>query len=259
MEIIALPAFRDNFIWVLRRGEHIAVVDPGEAGPVLHYLDGHNLKLSALLLTHHHDDHIGGTAELLAYHAQHQGGELAVYGGLNEGISWVNRPLQEGDRVELPEQNQMLDFISVPGHTPGHGAYYGANALFCGDTLFACGCGRLFGGTPAQMHASLNRIAALPAETLIYCAHEYTQANIRFALAVEPGNAALAARSLEVNAKRERNEYTVPSTLAEELATNPFLRCSEPEVIAAASRYAGRTLTEPVEVFTALRAWKNSF
>lgn len=259
MEIIALPAFQDNFIWVLRQGERIAVVDPGEAGPVLAYMAQENLSLSAILLTHHHNDHIGGTAELLAHHQRHQNTELPIYGSAAEAMAVVNRPLQDGDQVVLPHQNQTLDFIFVPGHTPGHGAYYGANALFCGDTLFACGCGRLFGGTPAQMHASLGRIAALPVNTQIYCAHEYTEANIRFALAVEPGNAALQQRAQEVAQRRQRGEYTVPSLLSEELATNPFLRSHSPEVQASASRYAGRNLADELAVFTVVRDWKNHF
>lgn len=253
MDIDVLHAFDDNYIWLLRRDRHVAVVDPGEAAPVLRYLENEGARLAAILLTHHHGDHTGGVSELLASHP------APVYGPARETIGGVDRPLQEGDGVELADIGESLRVIDVAGHTRGHIAYYGAGALFCGDTLFACGCGRLFEGTPAQMRASLGKLAGLPADTRVYCAHEYTQTNIRFALCVEPDNAALQARAARVAALRAQNQATVPFTLAEELATNPFLRASVPTVAEAASRQVGKTLSDPLEVFAALREWRNGF
>ena len=262
LKIVPLRAFNDNYIWLLRRNDTAVVVDPGDEAPVLAYLEQHRLTLSAILVTHHHGDHIGGIEELLA-HAGHPG-QVPVFGPASETIETVNRPLADGDRVELPQLGVTFEVIAVPGHTRGHIAYYGRNihscgVLFCGDTLFACGCGRIFEGTPTQMWRSLSRLAALPGDTRAYCAHEYTQANIRFALAVEPDNAALQARAAEVAKLRAADQATVPSTLSLELATNPFLRWDAPAVINAACRFSGQTLTEPEQVFTAIREWKNKF
>ncbi len=253
MEIIGLPAFRDNYIWLLLRGDHAVVVDPGDAAPVSRFLAQSGVSLAAILLTHHHADHTGGVADLLAQRS------VPVYGPASEAIAEVTAPLREGDRVDLPELDVALQTIEVPGHTRGHIAYYGANTLLCGDTLFACGCGRLFEGSPEQMWQSLSKLAALPADTQVYCAHEYTQANIAFALAVEPGNTALQARAARVDALRAELKPTVPSTLGEERATNPFLRCREPAVILAAEKQCGTTLNGASAVFTALRSWKNNF
>ena len=269
LEIVPIAAFSDNYIWILRRGKHAAVVDPGDAAPVLAYLEQHSLELCAILTTHHHRDHVGGIEEILANSrspaqlAAQLPTQLPIYGPADEAIDDVNRPLADGDQVTLAELNTSFEVIAVPGHTRGHIAYYGreiaeCGVLFCGDTLFACGCGRIFEGTAEQMWHSLRRIAALPAETQLYCAHEYTQANIRFALAVEPDNAALAARASEVARLRAENLPTVPSTLACELATNPFLRWDAPAVIAAASR-AGGDPRQPALVFAAIREWKNKF
>jgi hydroxyacylglutathione hydrolase len=255
--IIPVPAFRDNYIWVLREGTRAAVVDPGDAAPVRAYLDAEGLDLVAVLVTHHHNDHVGGVAALV------EGRPVPVFGPARETIPGRTRALADGDAVELPELASSFTVFEVPGHTAGHIAYAGhaggGPVLFCGDTLFAGGCGRLFEGTPAQMHGSLGRLAALSSETAVYCAHEYTLANLRFAQAVEPGNAALAARIALEQTRRDRNEPTVPSRLADELATNPFLRAAQPEVRAAAERHAGRPLADEVEVFATLRAWKNAF
>jgi len=253
IEIIGLPAFRDNYIWVLLKGRHAVVVDPGDAAPVSHFLAKRGLSLAAILLTHHHADHIGGVADLIKLRS------VPVYGPATEAIATVTVPLREGDRVELPELDWGLDVIEVPGHTLGHIAYYGANTLLCGDTLFACGCGRLFEGSPAQMWHSLSKLAALPTDTKVYCAHEYTQANIAFALAVEPDNTALQARAARVDALRAAHQPTVPSGLGEEQQTNPFLRCGESAVIAAAEKHAGAKLNGAKAVFAALRSWKNDF
>ncbi len=252
-DIVPIPAFADNYIWCLRSGSHAAVVDPGDEEPVLEYLDRHRLRLAAILCTHLHGDHVGGNAGLLRRHP------VPVYGPRAEPIATVNRPLGEGDVVRLPELSLALRVLEVPGHTGGHIAYLGDGLLFCGDTLFAAGCGRLLGGSAGQMSRSLARLAALPPDTRVYCAHEYTLANIRFARAANPGNAALREREAAARELRARGEPTVPSTIALELATNPFLRCGDPEVIAGAEAHAGRRLADPASVFAALREWKNGF
>ena len=255
--IIPIPAFSDNYIWLLRDGLHAVVVDPGEAAPVHEYLASEGLELAAILVTHHHGDHVAGIAELLALRA------VPVFGPARERIPGRTRALAGGDLARIPELGLELAVLDVPGHTAGHIAYVGALAdapvAFVGDTLFAAGCGRLFEGTPADMAASLARLAELPAATRVYCAHEYTLANLRFALAVEPGSKALAARQAHAQAQRDRGLPTVPSLIEEELATNPFLRTTVPAVVAAAETFAGRPLADAVAVFAALREWKNGF
>ncbi len=257
MDIQALHAFEDNYIWLLRDGRRIVVVDPGDEAPVLRYMAEENTSLAAILLTHHHGDHTGGVAGLLARHP------VPVYGPAGEPIAGITHPLREGDTVALPGFQDRFRVIDVPGHTRGHIAYYGAHedhgALFCGDTLFGCGCGRLFEGTADQMWASLSKLAALPGDTRVFCAHEYTQSNVRFALAVEPGNTALRARAASVAQLRAEEQPTVPFTLAEELETNPFLRSAQAEVAAAAELHAGAKLSGAGDVFAVLREWKNSF
>jgi hydroxyacylglutathione hydrolase len=256
LQIHAVPAFQDNYLWVLARGTDAAVVDPGDSAPIERFLASRGLNLRAILATHHHGDHIGGLAALAAHW------KCPVFGPAHEAISGIDERLAEGDHVDVPALDLPLDVLDVPGHTAGHIAYvHGEDAplVFCGDTLFACGCGRLFEGTPRQMSDSLGKLARLPGATRVYCAHEYTLANIRFAEAVEPGNARLAERKRRDNEKRRRGEPTVPSTIAEELATNPFLRCGETEVVASAERHAGRRLNDSVEVFAEIRAWKNNF
>jgi hydroxyacylglutathione hydrolase len=256
VQIHAVPAFQDNYLWVLSDGRRAAVVDPGDAEPIQRFLDAHGLELAAILATHHHGDHIGGVAALA------ERWKCPVFGPSHDGVGGLTRALAEGEALTVPGIGYPVDVLDVPGHTAGHIAYVhrGAEpAVFCGDTLFACGCGRLFEGTPAQMSASLAKLARLPGPTRVYCAHEYTMSNIRFAQAVEPGNRALAERKARDSAKRERGVPTVPSTIAEELATNPFLRCAEPEVVASAERHAGRKLGDPVAVFAEIREWKNGF
>ncbi|MBC8021768.1 MAG: hydroxyacylglutathione hydrolase [Burkholderiales bacterium] len=253
LAIHAVPAFKDNYIWILESGGRAAAVDPGDAGPVEEFLLQRGLELSAILATHHHADHVGGLPALAA----HWG--CPTFGPAREVSEKLDRRLAEGDRFEVPGIGVALEAIDIPGHTAGHIAFAGAGMLFCGDTLFACGCGRLFEGTPAQMVASLGKLARLAPETRVYCGHEYTLANIRFAQALEPGNRALDERKEREAAKRLRGEPTLPSTVGEELETNPFLRCGEPAVIAAAEKHAGRKLSGPVEVFTEIRAWKDAF
>ncbi len=247
-QIIRIPAFKDNYIWLLRQGNATLVVDPGDARPVLALLAREGWSLNAILITHHHPDHQGGVASLLAqYRAE-------VFGPAAESITGLTRPLQGGETILIASPALEFQVISVPGHTLGHLAYYGAGRLFCGDTLFGGGCGRLFEGTPAQMADSLSRLAALPDETEVYCAHEYTADNLRFALAVEPGNPHLQRRVEALT--RAPGEPTIPSSIVLEKATNPFLRCDVAEVIAAAHRRAPGARSRH-EVFAALREWKN--
>lgn len=249
-EISLIPAFKDNYIWLLTAGPRAAVVDPGDAAPVIAALEARGLILDSILITHHHADHQGGVADLLARWP------ATVYGPENESITGCSHPLCGGETIDV--LGQAVAVWAVPGHTRGHLAYHAPGVLFCGDTLFGAGCGRLFEGTPAQMADALATIAALPPETRVYCAHEYTAMNLPFALAVEPGNGALQARMHRVATARAAGEATVPLLLADELATNPFLRCHEPAVIAAGMQ-AGAASSAAVDVFAALRAWRNVF
>jgi hydroxyacylglutathione hydrolase len=257
LAVLAVPAFKDNYLWLIHDGVHAAAVDPGDAGPILAALQSHKLALTAILLTHHHADHIGGVDGLLERFA------VPVFGPEHDGIAAVTQPVSEGDRVSVPGLDLELDVLEVPGHTKGHIAYVrrsGLHWLFCGDTLFAGGCGRLFEGTPEQMVVSLSKLAALPEDTQVYCAHEYTLSNLRFALAVEPGNEALQLRVQLEDAKRKGGVPTVPSSMGLELATNPFLRYQEPEVVDTLMK-AGKLKpgAHPVQAFAALREWKNVF
>ncbi len=246
-------AFQDNYVWTLRHGSSAAVVDPGDAKPVLAYLRAEKLQLSAILNTHHHADHVGGNAELLEHF------KVPVYGPRDERIPTVTRRVGEGDRFTLEEFGIEFQVIEIPGHTRSHIAFYGGGMLFSGDTLFACGCGRLFEGTPAQMHASLAKLAKLPDATRVYCGHEYTLANIKFAQAADATNPELTRWEHAASALRAKDEPTLPSTLARERMANPFLRCDQPAIIAAASQHAGAPLADAVSVLGALRDWKNKF
>jgi hydroxyacylglutathione hydrolase len=196
---------------------------------------------------------VGGVAGLLEKF------DVPVYGPKHEPIETLTHKVGGGDRVDVPAIGASFTVYDIPGHTRAHIAYYGEKSLFCGDTLFACGCGRVFEGTPEQLYASLQKLAALPDETLVYCGHEYTLANIEFAKAVEPANAALGERERSESAVRAQGRPTLPSTLARERATNPFLRCAEPAVIESANKYLGARASTPVQVFAALRDWKNRF
>jgi hydroxyacylglutathione hydrolase len=253
LQLQPLPAFEDNYIWALSGPDGRAViVDPGDAAPVFAAAQ-RGLEPVAILLTHHHADHIGGAAAL----AQHW--KLPCYGPDDERIHDDIRVVRDGDRVTIGELGIHFDVLEVPGHTRSHIAFFGTGHLFCGDTLFSLGCGRMFEGTPEQMLASLDRLAALPADTLVCCGHEYTLANARFAMQVEPQNEALRARFETTQALRREEKPTVPSTLGSELAANPFLRTHAPAVIAAAAQQLGRAPRDRVETFAALRRWKDGF
>jgi hydroxyacylglutathione hydrolase len=254
IQITALPAFTDNYIWLLQDHgtQRCAVVDPGDAAPVQAWLDSHpGWILSDILITHHHHDHVGGVEQLK------KTTDANVFGPASENIPARDVALKDNDRVSVLGLD--FDVFAVPGHTLGHIAYYHHGLLFCGDTLFAAGCGRLFEGTPAQMHQSLSRLAALPADTLVYCTHEYTLSNLKFAAAVEPHNPDIAARLAKVTGQREAGVMTLPSTLALEKLTNPFLRTGETSVKEKADERTGSDNPAPDMVFAALRAWKDKF
>ena len=255
LQVTAIPAFADNYLWLIHDQQHAVVVDPGDAAPVEAALASGKLKLAAILLTHHHADHAGGVADLTRHRS------VPVYGPAREAIRGVTHPLSEGDVVRFDEPALTVEVLDVPGHTAGHIAYVAQEPgwLFCGDTLFAGGCGRLFEGTAAQMTESLAKLAALPDATKVYCAHEYTVSNLRFAVAAEPDNAALADRLKHAQAARERGEATVPSTMGEEKRTNPFLRYREPGIMRTLTENQRLGSPDAVAAFAALREWKNSF
>ncbi len=255
LSVLTVPAFNDNYLWLIHDGAHAAVVDPGDAEAILAALDANKLSLAAILLTHHHADHVGGVPAL----RQHF--QIPVFGPRHDAIDGITQPLQEGDTAHIPELSLRLPVLDVPGHTRGHIAYVAEEQgwLFCGDTLFAGGCGRLSDGTPEQMAASLAKLAALPDTTQVFCAHEYTLANLRFALEVEPDNPALQARMQTEQAKRERGLPTVPSTIGLEKSTNPFLRYREPAIISRLNATGRLDGSEPIRAFAALRGWKNSY
>jgi len=256
LNVRPVGAFSDNYVWLIESPKapaQVVAVDPGDAAPVIAELKRRNLKLAAILLTHHHPDHIGGVPDLLRL------GNIPVIGPEDQRIAFRTQTVRDGERCELPELGLGFEILQIPGHTLSHIAFWGHGALFCGDTLFSAGCGRMFEGTPKQMNASLSRLRDLPPETQVFCGHEYTAANLRFALTVEPANSAALEYQASVQRIRAAGEPTLPSTLNLEIKVNPFLRCDNPSVRSAAETRAGKALAEPAEVFAVLRAWKDQF
>lgn len=254
LQVELIPAFEDNYIWLITEpgSNKCAVVDPGDDEPVINILRQQGLDLTAILVTHKHYDHVGGIDDIKSYFP-----DAVVFGPGNEGISQVEHVLSDQDRVKLPGMSLSFEVLAVPGHTEGHIAYFGHSALFCGDTLFAGGCGRVFTGTFEQLAASLKKIRQLPPQTQVYCAHEYTEANLGFAQWVEPENSVLNKRVSQVQQMRENGHSTVPSTLEIEIETNPFLRVACEPVRRAAEKWIGKPLQDEAAVFTALRQWKD--
>jgi len=255
LETRVIPAFQDNYIWLIVNPlKHtVAIVDPGDATGVIAELRNSGYEPVAILITHHHADHVGGVMQLLKHYS------IPVYGPGNESIPGRTHAVTEGDVIDIPGLDAQFNIMAVPGHTSGHIAYYGHGMLFIGDTLFMAGCGRLFEGTAAQMYDSLQKIASLPDATEIYCAHEYTLANLRFASAVEPNNTDIKARISHCNSLRQNHLPTVPGTLAIEKKTNPFLRTDIATVIAAAEQTAGHSISNQTGVFAVVRKWKDRF
>ena len=257
--VTPIKAFSDNYIWLIENNSNNTsiVVDPGDPSAVNHALESKGIVLSGILITHHHWDHVGGVQALVNAFPG-----IPVWGPANENIAHLTHRLKEGDPVDLPI-GATLEVYDVPGHTSGHIAYYGCfdgnPVLFCGDTLFSSGCGRLFEGTPHEMYTSLGKLAALAPETLVYCTHEYTRANLSFASAVEPHNQDILDRITEVESLLARNQPSIPSTISLEQKVNPFLRCHVSEVIASACHHTGTKFKNPEEVFAALRGWKDTF
>ena len=259
LHIHAIPAFKDNYIWLLQKGRHVVVVDPGDAEPVTAYCEKKNLIISAILITHHHADHIGGVNQLLAA-KQLQGiqafdKQVPVYAPRYEQFHFKHTPLSDGDSIYLTEIDTQFNIMWLPGHTLGHIAYVNDDYLFCGDVLFGAGCGRLFEGTPAQMLVSLNRLKQLNTATKVFCTHEYTAKNIDFALTLEPENTQLLARKLATQHNRQQQIPSLPSNIALELQTNPFLRCNEASII----QHSNAENSAELSVFTAIRNLRNHY
>ena len=262
--ITAIPALKNNYIWAIHNDHRAVVVDPGEARPVLEFLDARGIQLDSILCTHRHADHIGGILKLREVY------NVPVHGRQYPGNPHITHELREGDQLKLEQFGLEFNIIEIPGHLNDHIAYVAPGMVFCGDVLFGAGCGKIFEGTPAQMHHSLQRLALLPDSTQVYCGHEYTAANLRFALACEPGNTAIQQRIITTTELRAANLPTLPSTIALEKATNPFLRCAQAEIICTLKQRGLSDMSEQGElgelaelselaVFTALRAWKNLF
>ncbi|MGA7594542.1 MAG: hydroxyacylglutathione hydrolase [Gallionella sp.] len=257
IKITAIPALQDNYIWTIHDDRHAVVVDPGDAAPVLGFLAANKLRLAAILCTHRHNDHIGGIANLREVY------NVPVYGRRHPNNPHITNALREGESIELEGLGVRFDIIEIPGHVDDHIAFLAPGIAFCGDVLFGAGCGRNFEGTKAQLHHSLQRLAQLPDTTRVYCAHEYTAANLRFAQACDPDNPAVQQRIAATRQLRAANQITLPTTIALEKSTNPFLRCAEPDIIRSLQQRGliGSSEGDASElgVFTAMREWKNHF
>ena len=260
IKINPIKAFSDNYIWAItaNNNNQLVLVDPGDADVCIDYIKQHSLQLHSILITHHHNDHIGGVDTLRDYCLKHNW-PLTIYGPALEAKDCSDIKLSEGETLILSPFDLTFTIIDLPGHTKGHIAYFGDELLFCGDTLFSGGCGRIFEGTPTQMYQSLNKLSQLPSQTRIYCTHEYTLANLTFALAVEPDNNDLINYYNHVRTLREKNLISLPSTIATECLINPFLRCDNATVINSAQEYANKDVDSGLETFTAIREWKNNF
>lgn len=253
--IFALPVFKDNYIWMIHNAAHntAIAVDPGDASPVLHFLNEKKATLDAIFITHHHRDHTGGMAQLKEYT------NATVFGPVSPAISGIDIAIDHPMHIDRPNMRLSFDVMMLPGHTLDHIGFATEQMVFCGDTLFSAGCGRLFEGTPQMMHQSLASLAALPDPTLVYCSHEYTLANLQFAATVEPKNNTIKQHLQLVTNKRKHNIITLPSSIHLEKQINPFLRCHIPSVRRAAEHYCGQPLTDAVAVFQVLRDWKDHF
>ncbi len=254
-KITPIPALNDNYIWMIvhPHQQQAVIVDPGEAAPALEALRREKLELTAILITHRHWDHVNGVNELLEHY------NVPVYGPSKEADEVVGHPLADGQQLTLPDMDINFTILDIPGHTLGHIAYVSDDLVFSGDTLFTAGCGRIFEGTAEQMYDSLQKMAKLPENTLVYCGHEYTESNLKFAQVVEPNNSDVAQRIIETKKLREANTPSVPASIALELRTNPFLRCQEAAVSEAVSNHFKQKISKPIEVLAALREWKNDF
>ena len=256
MNVTPLNAFNDNYIWVIHSPDTnaVSVVDPGDANPVIDYIEQNKLKLESILITHHHNDHIGGVQRLKKQY------QCTVFASKHDNQSFADHNLVEGDEVSIIDDTYQFDVIEVPGHTMGHIAFYGHKSLFCGDTLFKAGCGRMFEGTPPVFHESLQKLAVLPPETEVYCAHEYTLANLKFALSVEPNNPDIQKEINKSQQLRAQNKPTLPSTIGQELSFNPFLRCDKASVQETATNARQeKTFSDPVRTFATIRQLKDNF
>jgi len=260
--ISPINAFSDNYIWAITAKspniKEVALVDPGDAIACINYIEKNNLVLSTILITHHHADHVGGIEALLSY-CKKNNWALNVYGPANENIPFCNIKLTEKDTVIIPALNISFNIIDLPGHTLGHIAYVNEQSLFCGDTLFSGGCGRIFEGTPQQMYSSLNKLNRLAEHIHVYCAHEYTLANLRFALTVEPDNNHLKNYYNDVLKLRENNKPSIPTSIGLEKKINPFLRCSTPSIQSSAQKFGNKKATNDLETFSLIRRWKDQF
>lgn len=260
VQIIPIPAFDDNYIWCIHNKTHAWVVDPGDHAPVIQYLEHNTLTLAGILVTHHHNDHIGGIKQLKNWQKNDQ---LSVFGSGDSRVPLITKAVEEGDNIVLDALGITLKVMEVPGHTLDHIAFFGGinntMALFCGDTLFSAGCGRLFEGNAEQMHINFERFRRLPPETKVYCTHEYTLANLEFALAVWPQNQDITQYQQQATKLREDNLPTLPSNIALEMKINPFMNTENVALRASAEARFNTKCAAPAEVFAALRRWKDSF